>query len=278
MTSRCRWRGGGPAVWIAALGLVGASAVALLSAGSAAAQAPEAVAAQRDERALEIARRMAAALSEAKSLRLTADMAYDAVQANGQAIEFGATRSIALRRPDRGRVEMLDRSGARILFVYDGKRVVLSDESHKVYATAAHQGDFESMQAFVQEELRVPTPLGEFVSRDLFDILAASDSVRWVDEQTLDGVLCDHLAFRNALRGLQVWVPRRGDPLPRRVVITYESARGRPQFRADLREWELSAKLDDALFEFTPAADAERIYFNTGARILPGLALEEESR
>jgi hypothetical protein len=278
MASTCRWRGWGPAVWIAALGLVGASAVALLSAGSAAAQAPEAVAAQRDERALEIARRMAAALSEAKSLRLTADMAYDAVQADGQAIEFGASRSIALRRPDRGRVEMLDRSGARIVFVYDGERVVLSDESHKVYATAAHRGDFESMQAFVQDELRVPTPLGEFLSLDLFDILAASDSVRWVDEQTLDGVLCDHLAFRNAERGLQVWVPRQGDPLPRRVVITYESARGRPQFRADLREWELSPKLGDALFEFTPAADAERIYFNTGAQILPGLALEEESR
>ena len=221
---------------------------------------------------------MAAALSEAKSLRLTADMAYDAVQADGQAIEFGASRTIALRRPDRGRVEMLDRSGARIVFVYDGERVVLSDESHNVYAAEAHRGDFESMQAFVQEELRVPTPLGEFVSLDLFDILAASDSVRWVDEQTLDGVLCDHLAFRNAERGLQVWVPRQGDPLPRRVVITYERERGRPQFRADLREWELSPKLDDALFEFTPAAGAERIYFNTGAQILPGLALEEESR
>ena len=140
MVSTCRRHGWGPAVWIAALGLVGASAVALLSAGSAAAQAAEAAAAQHEERALEIARRMATALSKAKSLRLTADMAYDAVQADGQAIEFGARRTMALRRPDRGRVEMLDRSGARVVFVYDGKRVVLSDESHRVYATAAHQG------------------------------------------------------------------------------------------------------------------------------------------
>jgi hypothetical protein len=278
MTSTWCWRGWRPAVWIAVLGLVWASAVACFSAGSAAAQAPEAVAEQREERALEIARRMAAALSSAESLRLTAAMSYDAVQADGQAIEFGVVRTFALRRPDRARVEAVDRSGARIVFVYDGERIVLSDESHEVYAAAAHRGDFESMQAYLRDELRVPTPLGEFLSLDLFDTLAASDSARWVDEQMLDGVLCDHLAFRNAEKGLQIWVPRQGDPLPRRVVITYEGARGRPQFRADLRDWELSPKLGDELFEFTPAADAERIYFNTGARILRGLPLEEESR
>jgi hypothetical protein len=278
MASTCRWRGWGPALWIAALGLAEASAVASLSPERAAAQAPEAVAEQRDERALEIARRMAAVLSNAESLRLTGEMAYDAVQADGQAIEFGATRTFALRRPDRARVEAVDRSGARIVFVYDGERIVLSDESHKVYGTAAHRGDFGSMYAYVRDELRVPTPLAEFLSLDLFDVLARSDSARWVDEQTLDGVLCDHLAFRNAERGLQIWVPRQGDPLPRRVVITYERARGRPQFRADLRDWEVPARLGDALFEYTPAADAERIYFHTGARIVPGLPLEEESR
>ncbi len=266
------------AAWIAAIGLAGATGVASVGVGSAEAQSPETEVGQHDERALEIARRMSAAISGAASLRLTAEMAYDAVQADGQAIEFGATRSFAIRRPDHARVEALDRGGARVVFVYDGERIVLSDESHLVYATAAHRGDFDSMLAYVREELRVPTPLAEFLSLDLFDILAASDSVRWVDEETLDGVRCDHLAFRNADRGLQIWVPREGDPLPRRVVITYERARGQPQFRADLRDWELSARLRDSLFEYTPPADAERIYFNTGAGVLPGLPLQEESR
>ena len=253
------------AVWVAALGLVGAGALASFWAGSAAAQATGGEDGQREERVLEIARRMADALSGAGSLRLTADMAYDAVQADGQAIEFGAVRTFALRRPDRARMEVLDRSGARAVFTYDGERIVLWDESHNTYATAAHRGDLGSMQAYARSELRVATPLSEFLSLDLFEILAASDSARWVDEQALDGVPCDHLAFRNAQRGLQVWVPQQGDPLPRRVVITYEDAVGRPQFRADLRDWELSPKLDDALFRFTPAKDAEHIYFNAGA-------------
>ena len=69
-----------------------------------------------------------------------------------------------------------------------------------------------------------------------------------------------------------------GARLALQFVITYEDAVGRPQFRADLRDWELSPKLDDALFRFTPAKDAEHIYFNAGAQILPGVPLEEESR
>jgi hypothetical protein len=242
------------------------------------AEATEGEGGQRDAHALEIARRMAAALSGAESLRLTVHMAYDAVQADGQAIEFGATRSVAIRRPNRARVEVLDRDGAAIVLLYDGERIVLSDESHNVYATAAHRGDLDSMQAYARSDLRIPTPLAELLSQELFNILAASESARWVDEQTLDGVLCDHLAFRNAERGLQVWVPRQGDPLPRRVVITYERERGRPQFRADLRDWELSPKLKDAVFEFNPGRDAEHIYFNTGAQILPRLPLEEASQ
>jgi len=278
MVSACRSRGWRPAVSVAAVVLVAAGGLAALSAGGAAAQAADAVAEQHDERALEIARRMATALSNAKSLRLTADIAYDAVQEDGQVIEFGASRTFALRRPDRARMEVLDRSGARIVFLYDGERIVLSDESHNVYAAAAHRGDLNSMQAYARSELRVTTPLSEFLSPNLFEILAASDSVRWVDEQTLNGVRCDHLVFRNAKKGLQIWVPQEGDPLPGRVVITYENARGRPQFRADLRDWELSPELGDALFEFTPARDAECIYFNTGVGILPGLPFEEESR
>lgn len=278
MASTGCWRGWGPTVWVAALAVAVVGAVVALPAGRAAAQAQEAAADSREERALEIARRMADALAGAESLRLSTTMAYDAVQGNGQAIEFGATRRFAVRRPDHARIEAVDRSGGRAVFTYDGERIVLSDESHKVYATAAHRGDFDSVSAYMRDELGVPTPLAEFLSTELFDLLSQSDSARWVDEQTLDEVPCDHLAFRNAERGLQIWVPQEGKPLPRRIVITYESAPGRPQFRADLRDWELSPKLPDTLFQYTPAADAERIYFNTGDRILPGLPLEGESR
>jgi hypothetical protein len=274
-----RGRGWASVAWIAALALAGVTLADPRPAGSAGAE-PAGVGASagaaRDERAVEIARRMAAALSSAEQLRVTIDMSYDAVQKDGEALEFGAIRSVALRRPDRAHVEALDRSGAKRLLIYDGKQVAVADRARNVYAVAAYTGDLDGMLAYVHEELRVPVPLAELLSRDLGDLLVEkSDSIYQVDEQVVRGVRCDHLAFRNSETGLQIWVPLEGDPLPRRIVITYEQAPGRPQFRADLVDWDLSPRLSDSLFQFSPDPGAERIYFNTGAAIVRGVPTEE---
>jgi len=58
---------------------------------------------------------------------------------------------------------------------------------------------------------------------------------------------------------VQIWIPRDGDPLPQRIVITYRLAEGQPQFEADLGAWNLAPDLPDSLFTFTPAAGAEQI-------------------
>jgi hypothetical protein len=206
------------------------------------------------------------------------------VQSDGQAIEFGATRQIAIRRPDRARVDAVDRTGARRHMIFDGRQIALVDEARNVYATSAFEGQLDGMLDHLQDELGVPTPLAELLATNLFELLSQSDTADWVDEQTIGGVACDHVAFRNAETGLQLWVPRAGQPLPRRIVITYEQAEGRPQFRADLRDWELSPVLEDSLFAFTPAEGAERIYFRTGALLPPGMSgapgarREEEAR
>jgi hypothetical protein len=87
------------------------------------------------------------------------------------------------------------------------------------------------------------------------------ESARYVGEATLRGVPCDHVAFRNDEVGVQLWVARKGDPLPRRIVITYEHAVEEPQFRADFLEWDLSPRTPDSLFRFEPPGDFERITF-----------------
>ena len=64
-----------------------------------------------------------------------------------------------------------------------------------------------------------------------------------------------------AVGGLQLWIAREGDPLPQRIVITYENAVDEPQYRADFDEWDLSLRTPDSLFTFEPPKDFERITF-----------------
>ena len=59
--------------------------------------------------------------------------------------------------------------------------------------------------------------------------------------------------------GWQVWIEK-AEPAPfRRIVITYKSEPGSPQFRADLLEWDFSPDVPDSLFTFKRPAGAEQV-------------------
>ncbi len=216
-----------------------------------------------DPAALATLRRMADTLRSLPALRVEAQVEYDAVQPDGLTLEFGSTREIAVRRPDRIRAEATDRSGAQRSLYYDGKQVTVLDLEQAVYATAEQTGDVDAVLRFAEEQLGVPVPLGELLSSELGERLD-EDLVfaAVVGAETLDGVSCDHLALRNADRGIQIWVEQDETPLPRRISITWEQAPGRPQFRARLTKWELSPRLPDSIFAFEPPEGAERIQFH----------------
>ena len=61
---------------------------------------------------------------------------------------------------------------------------------------------------------------------------------------------------------MQLWVAQGQQPLPRRLVITYKHADGRPQFWAQLSDWNLSPEAPDSLFVFTPPKGAAKIAFS----------------
>jgi hypothetical protein len=59
-----------------------------------------------------VLKRMAEFLSQAQRFSVTVDTGFDVVQDSGQKIEFGETRQIVLRRPDRVRIEATKRNGS----------------------------------------------------------------------------------------------------------------------------------------------------------------------
>jgi hypothetical protein len=244
-----------------ALGALGPVATGR-AAEAAAKKAPKAAAASKiDPHATEIVQKMAERIVAADRLRLGGEIAWDVVQADGQTLEFGATREIVLQRPDHLRVDIDVREGGKRRLLYDGKQIVLEDLEHNVYATDPRTGPVDDMAAFVANRLGIPVALSEFLSPDLPKLLAERlASASYVGESTIDGVRCDHVALRNDIVGMQLWVGQ-DDSLPRRITITYEHEKGSPQFRARLSGWDLSPEITEATFAFDPPKDAERIAF-----------------
>jgi len=203
---------------------------------------------------------MASFLARTPRLSVTIDSAYDVVQESGQKVQFGERRVVALRRPDRARVDVTRRDGSRRGVVFDGTQLAVFDLDAKVYATVAKPGTVDAAFDYFVNDLAMRLPLRELLKTDfpqqLKDVLG---SARLVGEEQLGGVATDHVAFRSDRTDVQIWIPRDRDPLPHRIVITYRLAEGQPQFEADLGAWNLAPDLPDSLFTFTPAAGAEQI-------------------
>ena len=79
-----------------------------------------------------------------------------------------------------------------------------------------------------------------------------------VGESEVDGVLTDHLAFRQPEVDWQLWVEKGGQALPRKLLITTRYEVGDPQYQAILH-WDLKPRMSATSFEFVPPAGATRI-------------------
>ena len=203
---------------------------------------------------------MASFLAKAPRLAVTADCAYDVLQDSGQKIEFGERRVLTLRRPDRARIDVTRRDGARRGLVFDGQQLTAFDLDEKVYATVPKPGTVDAAFLYFTQDLNMRLPLRELFAtdlpRELKEVLATA---RLVGEEKLGGTGTDHIAFRGNSADVQLWIPRDGDPLPQRIVITYRLSPGVPQFEADFGAWDLKPDAPDSLFTFTPATGAEQI-------------------
>jgi hypothetical protein len=234
---------------------------------------------QQTQDAISTLQRMSEFMASRSSLRFTADIQYDAVQDSGQKIEFGSHRQIAMRTPDRARVEVSHRDGGRELVIFDGSRISAAIPNLHVYASTMFSGTIgEAFDQLVDEHASA-TPLADLLRPDLpKEVASRVISARHLGDTTILGSPCDHLIFRGKEVDFQIFVSQGESPVPLRFVIDYKSSRGAPQFRAQLRDWELDKALPDFLFHFVPPTGAQRVPFPELLDLLlgPPIAAEED--
>ncbi|OHB33035.1 MAG: hypothetical protein A2X84_06740 [Desulfuromonadaceae bacterium GWC2_58_13] len=223
---------------------------------------------------------MADFLSKAPAFSVTVRSGYDAIQADGQRIEFGERRQVLLQRPDRLRVDVERSDGDRGLVVFDGQGITAFKANDNVYARVAKPGTVDDAVVYLVRDLQMTLPLARmFLANFPQDLEKQLVAAHYVEENHLFDVPTDHLAVRSTEVDMQVWIAQGEQPLPRRVVLTYKNAPNQPQFRADFADWNMSPSVDDASFSFTAPAGAEQIPFLAPVRqmgsILPRKGAEQ---
>lgn len=258
--------------WLAPLlasALLTACGILPLQSSGGSAVAPEAAmklvgdpAAETDA-ALAILERMSSFLASQSAFRFHAEVRYDAVQDSGQRIEFGQSREIVVRRPDRLRIDSVDWDGNREIISYDGAEVWLASPTRRAYSRMAQAGALERVLERLATEYDSPTPFAELIGPDLYARISASiRSGSRVGLVRIDGRLCEQLAFRAETLDFQIFVEQGDTPVPRRLVIDYREEPGRPQFRGSLVAWDFAPELPDTTFRVSPPIGAQRVAFD----------------
>jgi hypothetical protein len=180
---------------------------------------------------------------------------------SGQKIEFNHTARQSVQRPNKLRAE---RTGDLVnqVFVYDGKSLTLLNPQDKAYAQVAAPETLEGMLEFARTKLDIVAPAGDLIYKNAYEILmdGVTDGIV-VGKAVIEGVRCDHLAFRAPHVDLQVWVQEGAQPLPRKVVITTRDLPNAPQFGVTVTRWNLKPTFNAQTFSFTPPAGAKKVDF-----------------
>ena len=227
----------------------------------AAVDAPTTTAAEQDPEAKAILMKMAEFMAKAPAFSMTLRSGYDAIQEDGQYIEFGEIRRILLQRPDRLRVETERSNGEQALTLFDGKKISVFKPEDNVYSQIEKPGTVDDAIVYLVRDLQFTLPLARMLHTGFVQHLEKKKitAISYVEENTLFDVVTDHLAIRTDDVDMQIWVAQGDEPLPRRVILTYMNAPGQPQFRGDFTEWSFSPKAASDSFTVIPPADAEQI-------------------
>jgi hypothetical protein len=185
----------------------------------------------------------------------------EVVLKSGQKVEFNHTARVSAQRPNKLRAE---RTGDLVnqVFVYDGKSLTLHNPQDKAYAQVAAPDTLESMLEFARTKLDIVAPAGDLLNKNAYDILLDGVTDGFVvGKAVIEGVRCDHLAFRAPHVDLQVWVQEGAQPLPRKLVITTRDLPNAPQFAVTMTKWNLKPTFGAQTFTFTPPAGAKKVDF-----------------
>ena len=224
--------------------------------------AEEPAASESQAHAMAVLKRMAEFLAGAKQFSVNLRIGYDVVQESGEKVEFGERRTITLQRPDKLRVEAEESDGDKGLLVFDGKDITAYKEHDHVYAVTPKPGDIDGAVQYLLRDLGIRIPLALMLTSRLPEILGRRvESADYVERSVVTPVPTDHVVARTAEVDFQVWVAEGDKPLPQRVLITYKTEEGEPQFWADFSDWNLSPDVSKSIFTFTPPQGVERIPF-----------------
>jgi hypothetical protein len=212
---------------------------------------------ERDPDVIKALESMGAYLRSLKAFQIRSVTSRDEVLNDGQKVEFDGVVDMIVDRPNRLRAEVTSDKQQRLYFD-DGTSFTVWARRVNYYATIPAPSTLRELADMLSEKYSLELPVADLFywgdRRSTDDIVGAID----LGPSQVEGVTCEHYAFRQEGLDWQVWLQQGDYPLPRKLVLTTTTDTAKPQFTAVLT-WNLAPSYNDAAFRFVPPKDAKRI-------------------
>jgi hypothetical protein len=195
-------------------------------------------------------------LTSRKAMLGSFDSDIEVITPDLQKIQFASSGKLLLSRPDKVR---FSRTGgyADIDVTFDGKTLTVYGKNLQSYAQFESPGTVDQVIGRLRDEHNVGAPGADFLLSSVYDELIEDVmEAKYIGRGVIDGIECEHLAFRNADTDWQIWIELGARPVPRKYVITSKAVAGAPQYTLRIKEWASNVAILPESFEFQPPEGA----------------------
>ena len=204
---------------------------------------------------------MSATLSSAKAFSFRADINFDQLLTSGQQIQYGGKASQTVERPDKVYAEFAGDMDAKRVW-YTGKDVTVLDVNKNLYGKLAVPATIDDAMDNLMDEYGFTLPLSDVVVSDPYAAFVTNVAAGVViGDSMINGQGCKHLAFVEKYIDWQIWISNGAQALPCKLVITYKTLPGGPQYSAVFSNWAINPAIAPSVFTPVLPEGAEQITF-----------------
>jgi hypothetical protein len=213
--------------------------------------------AEKNGDAIKTLKAMSDYIAGQKTLSVTFDSDVEVITSELQKFQFTSSGQVQLSRPDKLRAT---RTGGYtdVEVVFDGKTLTVNGKDKNVFAQFDSPGSVDQLIGMLRDKYSVAAPGGDLLlSRSFDEMMSDVIDAKDVGRGVIDGVECEHLAFRNVDTDWQIWVELGARPIPHKYVITSKAVTGMPQYTLRIKDWRTDVSAD--AFAFKAPQGAQKV-------------------
>jgi hypothetical protein len=198
-------------------------------------------------------------IASQKSVSAKYNTELEVITPDIEKITFSSTGDILLSRPDKVRAT---RTGgyADIELFFDGKTFNVYGKHLNSFFRLDAPGTIDNLIDELREKHGAALPFADLLLSNPYKVLIEGVlEAKDIGHGVIDGVECQHLAFRNEDVDWQLWVQLGANPIPRQYIITSKTVASAPQYRIRISDWKTDVAPANDAFVFKAPDGAKAV-------------------